>query len=117
MATAASVVKSRRVASSAARVNDPADRIKVSVNAGDISPPIYVPIGVERAMVVAVPGSGGSMLVEASWSSVAEVEAGTANWHNWDFNTVTAKAVQLVYKPTALRFTATTQNGVGEVAL
>lgn len=68
-------------------------------------------------VVTASPGSGGSMLVEASWSSLASVQAGTATWFPWDHGTIKAKDSQWLDKATAIRFTATTQDGVGEVAM
>ena len=87
-------------------------RIKVSVSA-EVSAPIYV----SRSIVVtAVPGSGGTMLVEASFSSVADVSAGTANWFPWDAGTVSVASVQALTGATAIRFTAATVAGVGEVS-
>ena len=87
-------------------------RIKVNVSA-EVSPPVYV---ARSIVVAAVPGSGGSMLVEASFSLVADVAAGTANWFPWDAGTVSVASVQALNGATAIRFTATTVAGVGEVS-
>lgn len=86
---------------------------KVTLGAGDTSDPVYVP---DSCVVCCVPGSGGTMKAQASWSLPTEVSAGTATWHDWDAGTVSAKATQLLLHATAVRFTATGQAGVGEVA-
>lgn len=88
-------------------------RKRVTVAAGATSAPIYVP---GDAVVTAVPGGGGSMLAQASWSPADDVEAGTASWFDWDAGSVTSKTIQMLSKATAVRFVATTQPGVGEVA-
>lgn len=86
---------------------------KAAVGSGETSDPIYTPA---ECVIACTPGGGGSMLAQATWSLRSEVEAGTANWHDWDDGTVTAKATQLLLRATAVRFTATTAAGVGEVA-
>ena len=91
-----------------------AKHVKASVGAGETSSPIYVS---PQCVVVAKPGSGGTMLVEATWSSTADVDGGTANWFAWDAGAVSAIANQLLLNARAVRFTATTQIGTAEVAL
>ena len=82
-----------------------------------VSSEVTVPIFVGRsAVVVAVPGAGGSMLVEASFSMISDVLAGTAAWFPWDAGTVTVPTLQTLNRATAVRFTATTAAGCGEVA-
>lgn len=91
-------------------------KVKVQVPAGQTSPAVMVS---PDCVIAAFPGNGGSMYVEASWSSEADVNAGTANWAAWDqgtSGTVTAAAEQALYHATAVRFTATTATGVGEVS-
>ena len=88
--------------------------ITVAAGAGDALVPVY--LGSSQAVVSAVPGTGGTMLVEATWSDPSAVAGGTANWYLWDAGTVSAKTNQLLYNATAVRFTATTVAGVGEVA-
>lgn len=85
----------------------------VSVPAGETSPSIYM--GPGDAAVVLIPGNTGSMLAEASWSMVRELQAGAGEWQPWDAGTVTAKTTQLLWNATAVRFTATTAPGVAEI--
>jgi hypothetical protein len=85
---------------------------RVALQAGETSPVFYLSVG--ETIVVACPGSGGSMLAEATWSMPREVQAGVASWIQWDPGTVTDKASQSLFNATALRFTATTQPGTGE---
>lgn len=87
--------------------------VKVTLGAGDTSTAVRVP---DSCVVVCIPGSGGTMKAEATWSSLSDVNGGTATWHDWDAGTVSAKATQLLLHATAVRFTATTQAGVGEVS-
>ena len=87
-------------------------RVKVSVNA-EVSAPIYVS---RSAVIAAVPGSGGTMLIEASFSQVADVAAGTANWFPWDAGSVSVATVQALNGATAIRFTAAAAAGIGEVS-
>lgn len=94
--------------------SNPPKTIKVSLTAGSVSSPQFV---TPECAIACVPGAGGSMKAEASWSSVADVLAGTANWHDWNSGTVTAKTVEMLYRATAVRFVATTQDGIGEVSL
>lgn len=86
---------------------------KVALTAGSTSSAILTP---PSCVITCTPGGGGTMLAEATWSSQAEVAAGTATWFDWDEGTVSAKANQLLLHATAVRFTATTAAGVGEVA-
>ena len=89
-------------------------KITAAVDAGTTTAAIFV--GAQTA-VAAIPGGGGTMLVEASFSTVAAVEGGTANWLSWDAGTVSSKTAQLLLNATAVRFTATTAAGVGEISL
>jgi hypothetical protein len=86
---------------------------KIALTAGSTSSPVYTP---DSCVISCTPGGGGTMLAEATWSLPAEVEAGTARWFSWDAGTVSAAANQLLQHATAVRFTATTTDGVGEVA-
>lgn len=98
----------------ASRATMPAGGVtKVELSAGSVSSHVFTP---PRCVVACVPGSGGTMLAEATWSGQAAVLAGTANWHEWDAGTVSAAANQVLEHATAVRFTATTATGVGEVA-
>lgn len=66
--------------------------------------------------VTAVPGAGGTLLVEHSTSSRSEVGAGTATWIAWSHGAVASAISDTLLSPvTALRFTATTAAGVYEV--
>lgn len=90
---------------------------KVVLAAGDVSAPVYTP---SSCGVWTNPGVGGTMLVEATGSLPADVRAGTATWHPWDQGTagvVSSRAAQLLLHATAVRFTATTVAGVGEVSV
>lgn len=87
--------------------------VKVSLASGETSVPIRVPM---ECVVSATPGSGGTMLVQATFSSEADIGAGTATWHDWDAGTVSAKTNQMLVYAQAVRFTATTAAGVGEVS-
>lgn len=86
---------------------------KVTLAAGETSPAIMVP---PECAVSAVPGGGGTMLAQATFSTAADIAAGTATWHDWDAGTVSAKANQLLRNAQAVRFTATAAAGVGEVS-
>ena len=92
----------------------PGMRTTVSVSAGETSPPVGV---CGDAIVTVSPGSGGTMLAQATWSTPSDVNAGTAVWFDWDAGTVSAKAIQTLSKATAVRFVAATATGTGEVAL
>lgn len=60
--------------------------------------------------VAAVPGSGGTLLVEYQL-------APNGTWHDWPAGTVSAATVYLLTGPvSALKFTAATQPGVVELA-
>lgn len=85
---------------------------KVELTAGSTSSPIYTP---GSCVIICIPGVGGTMLAEATWSPRADVEAGSATWFDWDSGAVTEASNQLLRHATAVRFTATTADGVGEV--
>lgn len=98
----------------ASRATMPAGGVtKVALTAGTVSSYIFTP---PRCVIACTPGAGGTMLAEATWSPQADVVAGTANWHDWDVGTVSSADNQILEHATAVRFTATTQAGVGEVA-
>lgn len=86
---------------------------RISIPAGESSPPIY--ISVAEAVVVVCPGGGGSMLAQASWSMVRELQAGVGEWADWDPGTVTTKTTQSLFNATAVRFTATAATGIAEI--
>lgn len=94
------------------------DKQRVNVAAGAGDTPVHVFLGLPQTtwVVSASPGGGGTMSVEATWSDPNDVNTGAGVWHTWDAGTVSAKANQLLYSPTAVRFTATTAAGTGEVA-
>lgn len=78
---------------------------------GGIIAPYRLPV-----TVTAVPGSGGSMLVQYTTSAWADVCAETATWLSWPAGTVYATTTDTIVGPiTAIRATATTQPGVLEV--
>lgn len=87
-------------------------RVKASIPAGETSDAILLG---SKASATAVPGTGGSMYAEATWSLPDDVNAGTATWHTWDAGTVFEKTTQIVETATAVRFTAIGATGVGEV--
>jgi hypothetical protein len=89
-----------------------ARRIKATVPAGEVSPPLYVR---PECVVTGIPGASGTVLVEATWSSQADVAAGTATWFPWDAGVASTKDVQLLEFATAVRFTAATAAAVCEV--
>jgi hypothetical protein len=98
-------------------------RIKVTVLTTDTPTPIlltdfptypYYPS--DYVVVAATPSGGGSMLVEATWSLESDVTGGTANWFAWNAGSVSSPTNAQLLKPTAVRFTATTATGVGEIA-
>ncbi len=79
-------------------------------HSGDTTFPSQVP------SVTAVPGTGGSILVQYSTSPAPAVANGTANWASWPAGTVTAYTTDtLVGKVTALQALATGANGTLEV--
>lgn len=86
---------------------------KVALTAGSTSSPVYTP---DSCVIACTPGAGGSMYAEATWSLPAEVEAGNARWFTWNAGVVSAAANELLQHATAVRFTATSDVGVGEVA-
>lgn len=88
-------------------------KISAAVPAGETSNPIFVG---QDVVVACFPGSGGTMSAQATWSSVDAVNAGTANWLTWDAGSVSAGAAQALSMATAVKFTATTKAGVGEVS-
>lgn len=87
---------------------------RVSLASGETSQAIYIPSAAD-VVATAIPGGGGSMSVSASWSMVRELQAGAGEWQEWDHGTVTTRALQSLYKATAVRFTATGASGVGEI--
>jgi hypothetical protein len=88
-------------------------RTKVTLAAGETSAWVRV---APEVVVTCNPGSGGSMLVEATWSNEDDINAGNAIAFPWDAGTVTAKTLQTLQRASAVRFTATNAAGVGEVA-
>ena len=89
------------------------DRIRVTVAIGETTEPVFVS---RETVVTVIPGSGGTMNAQATWSQAAIVRAGAANWFDWDAGAVSTRANQLLLNATAVRFIAATAAGVGEVA-
>lgn len=79
--------------------------------------PQIIPERAGTSTVTAIPGAGGSALVEASISDTALVPGSTSvAWVPWDAGTVTAATQRGIYAPVvALRLTATTQPATFEV--
>ncbi len=100
-----------------ARISDNVRR--VTVGAGDTTQ--WFVVGGE-CVVSCVPGGGGSMSAQCTFSPLSMVLADNSNntslvaAHTWTPGTVTANANQWLPKATAVRFVATTQPGVGEIA-
>lgn len=66
--------------------------------------------------VTAIPGGGGTMLVQFTTSSQAQILAGAAVWQDWPSGAVSATTCDVLMAPvTAIRATATTQPGTLEV--
>ena len=84
----------------------------ISVAVGTSSPiAISVP-----CTVTAIPGGGGTLLIETTASGAAAVSAGTATWFPWTLGTVSAASRNSILHPcTHLRATAATAAGVVEV--
>jgi hypothetical protein len=97
----------------------PHEHVRCAVPAGETSPWQYTSFD---AIVVCSPGAGGTMKAQATWSLPSVVAADNLNGSSnavafdWDSGTVSAKAVETLRRATAVRFVATTQAGVGEVA-
>lgn len=67
---------------------------------------------------VALPGGGGTALVESTCSSQTKIDADTAEWFEWPHGTVSADTVDAVVAPiNALRLTATTANADFEILI
>ena len=88
-------------------------KIKAVVAAGETTGAIYVN---PSCTIVGTPGSGGTLLAQATWSSEVDVAAGIANWQNWDAGASATAVSQKLPDATAVRFTATVATGVGEVS-
>ncbi len=86
---------------------------RVSVPAGETSPSIYLAPG--EVVVALTPGPGGTMIADASWSMVRELQAGAGEWATWDAGSVSAKTTQSLLNATAIRISATTAAGVAEL--
>lgn len=68
------------------------------------------------ATINAVPGSGGTMLVQYTSSSFSSIDAGTANWTNWPAGSVSSQTSDSALGPiTGIKASATTANGTLEV--
>lgn len=76
----------------------------VTIPAGAISAPLYVPPG---AIVEVNPASGASAFVEYTVSDGPAVANNVATWSSWRKGTVSAKAQDLLNDPAYIRVTAT----------
>lgn len=94
-------------------------RRRVTLGAGDTSPWYQV---AEYCVVSCIPGGGGTMSAECTFSPLSMVLADNSNGtstvaaHVWTPGTVAAAANQYLLKATAVRFIATAAAGVGEIA-
>lgn len=95
--------------------NVPIKSITGTVTAGT---PLYLEvINFPFPMTVsAIPGGGGTLLVEFSCTPSAAALTTSATWASWPAGAVSSAETDTVLSPiTALRFTATTANGTYEV--
>ena len=88
-------------------------KVKFSVPAGET---FVFNLSWSPCVVTGSPGTSGSVLVEATWSSHEDVSTGNALWYSWDAGTVASKNSQILEVATAVRFTATTATGTFEVS-
>lgn len=66
--------------------------------------------------ITAIPGGGGTMLIEYSSDETAAVLPGSANWKSWPSGTISVLTVDTLWSPvTAIRATATTAAGTVQV--
>lgn len=95
--------------------------VVVSVGAGETSP--WIPVS-PSTMVTCKPGAGGTMKAQATWSPLSVALAdnlnatSNANAYDWKPGTVSEATVSdtPLINANAVRFIATTQPGVGEIA-
>ena len=95
---------------------------QISVTAGTTSDPVYLQntsvTTISSWAVRLIPGVGGSMTCETSTSPANLIRSGTGTvtWETWDQGTVTTTTTdRLLARVTAIRFTATTEDGLAEV--
>lgn len=85
---------------------------QITVTAGTTSAPYWFRSGIQCS-VTALPGSGGTMLVQYTTS---KSDATTINWINWPSGTVSANTSDsLLGRVSGIRATATTANGTLEI--
>jgi hypothetical protein len=89
------------------------DIIRVTLDAGDTTDPILTS---RETVVTGIPGAGGTIRAQATWSRVSRVLDGQAEWFDWDFGAATARQAQMLFNATAVRFIAATAAAVGEVS-
>lgn len=87
------------------------------VPAGGASLPVVIPGGVRDISVKAIPGSGGTVTVQFTLDARGVIEAGNADWENWEDEDVSDPTTRaLTGTVTAVRATATTEDGLLQVA-
>jgi hypothetical protein len=87
-----------------------------TITAGSTTSPIYVWDARGPVTLAALPGGGGTVNVQYTVSTVADIDAATATWHDWPGGAVSADTVDAILVPvTAVRGVAATADGVIEV--
>lgn len=81
-----------------------------------VGTPLTIMISGINATVNAIPGGGGTLLIQYTVSPQSAIDGGTAHWYNWPSGTVSAATQDtLIGAVKALKCTATTANGTVEV--
>ena len=98
----------------------PGHRVRVTVTAGSTSQWFFV--SASGGKVVCKPGSGGTMSAQLTSSPSGTVQSdndnatSNASAETWPAGTVSAVTSETFERATAVRFTATTADGIGEIA-
>lgn len=99
----------------ALQVASAGDCVKVVTPAGETSDPVF--LGGNTAQVCAQTNvGGGTVKVQASWSSYDDIVAGGGIWHDWDYAAAAGPLIQQLDCATAVRLVATAQAGTMEVS-
>lgn len=95
--------------------SNPVGTIYQSCTAGSAGTPIVLQTS-GATTVTAIPGGGGTILVEYTTSPVLNISAGTATWTAWPSGTVSATIRDVTNGPvTGIRQTPSTATGVLEI--
>jgi hypothetical protein len=92
--------------------------VKFKSNTVVVGTPVYVDVQSYPfpLTVTAIPGGGGTLAVAYSTTPNAAGTTGTATWIDWPSGAVAATTSDSLLSPvSALRFTATTADGVAEL--